>query len=193
MSLGRLLSSGKSLVGLHDPESRYQMRPQNLLPKFGSDKNPFTTAKPQSLKPESAGKFAVTARSMSSAEVAAAKLKETKRLPAVKAIKQPVPTGPSLKTVALSRLAGIAGWAKKLNPLSWLARRKTAAAKTTAPGFEKAPVQAELSLDKIKVMRNDLSDADVEVVPAKISVKPKTEPVVQPAQAKAETAELIKT
>lgn len=193
MSLGRLLSSGKSLVGLQDPESRYQMRPQNLLPKFGSDKNPFTTAKPQSLQPESVGKFAVTARSMSSAEVAAAKLKETKRLPAVKAIKQPVSTGPSLKTVALSRLAGITGWVKKLNPLSWWALRKTAAAKATAPGFQKAPVQAELSLDKIKVMRNDLSDADVEVVPAKISVKPKTEPIVQPAQAKAETAELIKT
>jgi len=29
--------------------------------------------------------------------------------------------------------------------------------------FEKAPVQEELSLDKIKVVRNDLSDTDFEV------------------------------
>jgi len=31
----------------------------------------------------------------------------------------------------------------------------------------KIPVQAELSLDAVKVLRNDLSDVDVEVVPLK--------------------------
>ena len=30
------------------------------------------------------------------------------------------------------------------------------------------PVQGELSLDQIKVVRNDLSDADLEVIPAKL-------------------------
>ena len=33
-------------------------------------------------------------------------------------------------------------------------------------------VQAELSLDKVKVLRNDLSDADLEVVPAKLPTAP---------------------
>jgi hypothetical protein len=31
-----------------------------------------------------------------------------------------------------------------------------------------APVQGELSLDKIKVMRNDLSETDLEVVPLRL-------------------------
>jgi hypothetical protein len=35
------------------------------------------------------------------------------------------------------------------------------------PGFTGAPIQSELSLDEVKVVRNDLSDADLEVVPAK--------------------------
>ena len=42
MSLGKLLTSGKSLVGLQNAEGRYEMRAQNLLPKFGSEKNPFS-------------------------------------------------------------------------------------------------------------------------------------------------------
>ena len=59
--------------------------------------------------------------------------------------------------------------------------------------FSKTPVQAELSLDRIKPIRNDLSEADVEVVPAKISVEAKPEPVVQSAAKAVETPELIKT
>ena len=41
--------------------------------------------------------------------------------------------------------------------------RGPAPAASTVP----APVQSELSLDSVKVMHNDLSDADVEVVPIK--------------------------
>ncbi len=40
MSLLRLLTAGKSLVGLGDYQSRYVAR-DGLLPKFGSKKNPF--------------------------------------------------------------------------------------------------------------------------------------------------------
>jgi hypothetical protein len=51
-----------------------------------------------------------------------------------------------------------AGWADKLNPFR-------------APQPDAAPmvnaVQPELSLDAVKVLHNDLSDADVEVVPVK--------------------------
>jgi hypothetical protein len=34
-----------------------------------------------------------------------------------------------------------------------------------------APVQGELSLDKIKVVRNDLSETDLEVVPLRLRPK----------------------
>jgi hypothetical protein len=41
MSLGTFLAAGKSCIGMKDSLSPYRMRPQNLLPKFVSEKNPF--------------------------------------------------------------------------------------------------------------------------------------------------------
>ncbi len=51
-----------------------------------------------------------------------------------------------------------------------LTRRKPQLPKPAIPTFPKPAVQGELSLDRVKVMRNDLSDSDLEVVPAKASV-----------------------
>ncbi len=188
MSLGRLLTSGKSLVGLHNAEGRYEMRPKNLLPKFGSDKNPFMAAKPQSLQAEFSRKLSATARTLTDVELEAAKRKKTQPLPKVTALKtdSQAISGSTVKTQALAWFGRIA---KKANPLNWFAGRKSAV--NAASRLNKAPVQVELSLEKIKVVRNDLSDADLEVVPVKISVKPKPESVAPPAKA-GETAELIK-
>jgi hypothetical protein len=53
-------------------------------------------------------------------------------------------------------------WAGKINPLSlWRSFHPSAPKKT------QRPLQAELSLDRVKVVHNDLTDADVEVVPIK--------------------------
>jgi hypothetical protein len=49
-------------------------------------------------------------------------------------------------------------------------KRKPKVEKPAIPEFSKPAVQGELSLDRVKVMRNDLSDADLEVVPAKPSM-----------------------
>jgi len=55
-----------------------------------------------------------------------------------------------------------------LNPISmW---RGSAPAAPSVP----CPVQSELSLDSVKVVHNDLSDADVEVVPIKSRTADKT-------------------
>jgi len=54
--------------------------------------------------------------------------------------------------------ARAAGWTAKLNPFR--------APEPVAPPMVNT-VQAELSLDAVKVLHNDLSDADVEVVPVK--------------------------
>jgi len=53
-----------------------------------------------------------------------------------------------------------------------LAKRRCKAAKATIPRFTKPPVQGELTLERIKVVRNDLSDVDLEVVPAKPPTAP---------------------
>src|SRR3954452_13896611 len=55
MSLGKLLAAGRGLMGIRDNGSRYRMRTENLLPKFGSEKNPFgTSTVPEVAKPEPA-------------------------------------------------------------------------------------------------------------------------------------------
>jgi hypothetical protein len=68
----------------------------------------------------------------------------------------------------LKAAALLSGWRAKIGGL--LPRPRSKAVKPAIPRFTKPPVQGELSLDKIKVVRNDLSDADLEVVPAKAPV-----------------------
>ena len=55
--------------------------------------------------------------------------------------------------------------------------------------FQKPAVQAELSLDHVKVVRNDLSDADVELIPAGTVPKPPV-PAVSTPRKPAETVHL---
>src|ERR1051326_4454045 len=45
MSMMRLLSAGRSLVGLEDNGKQYRMSHPGALPKFGSGKNPFLEIK----------------------------------------------------------------------------------------------------------------------------------------------------
>jgi hypothetical protein len=73
----------------------------------------------------------------------------------------------------------VEGWVKKLNPLVWFSGRKPVEPKPGAPRSGKRHVQGELSLDNIKVMRNDLSDTDVEVVPAKARGPRNPPPAIQ--------------
>jgi len=68
----------------------------------------------------------------------------------------------------------VAGWTARLNPFR---------ATEVAPVQQRA-VQVELSLDAVKVLQNDLSDADIEVVPVKsrtISVD-REKPVLTPVR-----------
>jgi len=165
MSLGRLLSAGKSLVGLNSG-SRYQLR-TGALPKFGSQKNPFAAPGESS-----------AAEPLTPAEMAAASLKDTQRLPLlipkpaagaesiqaerpeipVTASPSAAPKGATL-SIPVEVPSVVNGWLKKLNPLVWWDNRKPAEPKSAIPRFSKsvAPIQGELSLDNIKVMRNDLS------------------------------------
>ena len=175
MSLGRLLTSGKSLVGLTDSASLYRMREKNPLPKFGSPKNPFIRR--QDAAQTGPPGAPVAARpgpiQMTPAEVAAARLKETMRLPAI-ASKGPAKTVPQTASApsVVQRLARVAG---KLNPF---ARRsgRSPFRKAVLSGPSRSSVQGELSLDNIRVARNDLNEADVEIVPAGAAGKRKSAP-----------------
>lgn len=99
--------------------------------------------------------------------------------PPVAAEKQSSPSpaaAPSAKTGGHSPAPAVrttrgAGWASKFNPFR--------DPEPPAPSMVGA-VQAELSLDAVKVIRNDLADAEIEVVPVKSQTVSAAEPPVLP-------------
>jgi hypothetical protein len=69
----------------------------------------------------------------------------------------------------------LSAWIQKVNPLAYLPSREA-----DKPVKARA-VQTELSLERVKVMRNDLNDTDLEVIPARTAGKPETAgPRLQP-------------
>ena len=91
----------------------------------------------------------------------------------------------SIGRLRCGMIARLGGWKAKLAGL--VARRPLKEPKSAIPRFTKPPVQGELSLDRIKVLRNDLSDSDLEVVPAKPSTAPAA-PIVPAAEKTAAVA-----
>ena len=137
MNLAKLLVAGKSIINGRASVA-YRTNKHVYLPKFGSAQNPFQS--PAGVESTASGPDAVATPVKKVAAPVAAK---TQKLP-------PWPPGPTRAT----------SWASRLNPIS---RWREAPVVESAP----APVQSELSLDSVKVVHNDLSDADVEVVPMK--------------------------
>jgi hypothetical protein len=139
MKFGTLLAAGKSLAFGRRGQSPYRANKQFYLPKFGSPKNPFASAN----QPGGA---------IPPVEAAAAPVKTPITVVAAKTQKLPT----------FSPAPRAATWVSRLNP--FVSKPEFPA---TGGKDAKIPVQGELSLDAVKVLRNDLSDADVEVVPLK--------------------------
>ena len=137
MKLGKLLAAGKSIIGGR-MEIAYCVDKHIYLPKFGPAKNPFTS--PAEVKPVRVATEAAVELTKKKIELLAAA--KTQKLPALS----------DTPSSAVS-------WVGKLNPVSlWRG--------SSEPDAQPS-VQAELSLDGVKVVHNDLSDVDVEVVPVK--------------------------
>jgi hypothetical protein len=150
MKLGTLLAAGKSLALGRRGESPYRANKQFYLPKFSSPKNPFTAP-------------AETATENTEAVPAGKKVAaKTQKLPAL-------PVAANDPAAAVKKPAG--PFKKPGRSLKWMSRLNPFASGSAfaAAGGKNAkiPMQAELSLDAVKVLRNDLSDVDVEVVPLK--------------------------
>jgi hypothetical protein len=209
MSLLKLLATGRSLVGMRETTSRYQMRAANLLPKFGSPKNPFATqakaepapvapapkpaaaptpAKPEPAKMETAPLFepkpgntaapaAATVQPVVKDVSMPATAKVVKTQPAtIQAGKvEPGPASPARVPSAKRESSG--GWIQKLNPLGYFSSGAAGAGKARAA---RTPVQTELSLEKVKVVRNELNDDDLKVRPAPTAQMPGAASAVLP-------------
>ena len=138
MNLGKLLVAGKSIIN-GCAEISYRTNRRVYLPKFGPTQNVFKL--PEEAKPAGSAAETIPVPASQTAAPVAAKT-------------QKIPPWPKASSAT--------AWARKLNPIS-LWRGLPPAAAVTAP----QPVQSELLLDAVKVVHNDLSDADVEVVPIK--------------------------
>ena len=176
MSLLKFLSAGKSLDGLKDCTARYRMRHPGSMPKFGSGKNPFQ-AKSERLQ-AAASRPAESSQQVDSPAAPAVNPAEPKETAPVAPAVTPAPTASARKhRPSRSWFSGILVSIRSVLRKPW-----SKAPRPPRRPATRTPVQAELSLDCVKVLRNDLSDADLEVVsvkvpaPAQTRVKPESEP-----------------
>src|SRR6185437_11755840 len=135
MSLGKLLTTGKSLVGLSQSTSRYQLQ-KGALPKFESAKNPFaakTPAEPAEREPQ--------LPKLSPAEEIAAGPKKTQHLSTLGALIVDRETAVAARRNAQPAEAAkvseppkvavpVDSWLKKINPMVWFGNRKPAEPKS---------------------------------------------------------------
>ncbi len=172
MKFGKLLAAGKSWVGY--PETgRYQMRGGLHLPKFISPKNPF---KQEAVAAPVAPPIVAAAPAMTNGEDVAAMVAGASEPAVMTPVGTPVVAvvAPELGTAKVSWPALAVGALQRVgeglkrsalfcldhNPFSAIGKPKLAG----IPRFGRAAVQGELSLDRVKVVRNDLSHADLEVI-----------------------------
>lgn len=203
MSLGKLLATGRSLVSGPDA-GRYQVDSRNRLPNFGSAKNPFASTTPASpaavesrpaeaCEPELKLEPATPppAPQPASLDVAAPDLKKTQRIPELANLPKRSFVSPwaSAKSVLLSLGARVRTFVGNIlaRGRGWLARRRTprpaTVSKSVFPRLGKPAVQTELSLDNVKVVRNNLEESDLEIVTAPTATHTQvapTEPVAAP-------------
>ena len=197
MSLLRLLAAGSSLSGIKTRRSPYKLVQQNLLPKFGGESTELasvsstatmparrrtgvaelrrvearpTTPQPRAV-PLSAGRESqihavmptsgardanLSSREYSRDEPSLAQVaalpKERMQMSAPEGDANKGPLKPKKRISIFQR------WGQMKNPF----RQKT-------PGRKSAPpaVQGELRLESVKVVRNDLNEADLEIVAGK--------------------------
>jgi hypothetical protein len=151
--------------------AEYRVNRRACLPKFNDGKNPFMSKAPAAAEEPAVVKAAASGP----------------KAPPPYAFK-PVKTArrgfaavpPSAPAPALARQvpakAARPGWTTRLNPFR---------APEPEPAQAPAVVQAELSLDAVRVVHNDLSDADVEVVPMKAHAQAVVSAPVLPATRRA--------
>jgi hypothetical protein len=187
MSLLRLLTTGKSLVGLKDLESRYRLTTQRLLPQFGPTRNPFSS-NGKSEPAEAEARVPGVEVGKGSAAGGRGSTDSCEATPVA------IPSGVQDRTafmnvgvrrftdaLRLKAVALLGGCKGRLTGM--IGRVRVKQAKPAIPRFTKPPVQGELSLDRIKVMRNDLSDADLEVIAARAPTAPASStPALQTAK-----------
>lgn len=169
MSLLRLLTAGKSLVGLRNSEHRYHLNSQRALPRFRAKQNPFrASVRPESPPSMRESMITPSVLSLTASEPVVSKLEGAPSPVASSAtVNRTAPPQFALKGRALKASGDqIAGFMSVVTERMTKLFRRGSSPRQEAPvpRFAKPLVQGELTLERVRVMRNDLSDTDFEVV-----------------------------
>jgi hypothetical protein len=177
MSLMRFLSAGgRGLANGAPPMGRYRLPDGRVLPNFGG-KNPFGTKKTSPSQSSPGPATGVTAKAALTQAAPPLPVDSPVQTPA-RCLGRPCAAAPQGRRARLlNRLKALRAWRP------W--RRASQAAGRTAPPMPGGPVQGELRLDNVRVVRNDLSDTDYEVVSAETSTASPVRSPGQPRSAKA--------
>lgn len=162
MNLGKLLFAGRSLFG-GNRQAEYRLDKHFYLPKFNEGRNRYAP-KAAEVKPPAVRLLPDEPKA---------------RVPAAVAGRPIAPEPAKLELAKLAKPAKPAkaarpGWTARLNPFR-------APEPVVAPAV-RATKQGEFSLDAVKVMHNDLADADVEVVPVSSRTAVPAVPELPPAR-----------
>jgi hypothetical protein len=194
MSLLRLLAAGRSLIGVKEAAGRYHVTSKRVLPKFSPKANPFRATTRRETG-EISISLAATTQSRPAAKecppepVLAGHSAAEPAKPALEAASELKPAaGGASAATAPNREArfapALAATGSRMAVRAW-ERAVSSAARVTSlvprprlkPGkaagrpLNKPLVQPELSLESIRVVRNDLSDSDLELVTARPPVE----------------------
>jgi hypothetical protein len=155
MSLMKLLSVSKSFAGGKSQLGRYKMAEQGLLPKFA----PMGRA--VSLAPNRKSDEPATLREANGTPTIQLNSRQQQIFPMADPAAKPVNAIEPTPRAAVCRNA-------TATPTNWfrLDNRPFFAQPAASPKTP-PPTQAELSLDAVKPVRNDLSDSDLQIVTAK--------------------------
>ena len=158
----KLLSVGQSLRGLTNEPSPYKISEQHFLPKFAPVGRPISLAPTKERLAQAVPvRSTVRAMAVSKPTSRTVKIETTVEGPAVYAAQRP-------EKIAKEE-TGWRSW------FSFFARSK--------PRGRRPLVQGEMTLETLKVIRNDLSEADLEVVTAKLEPSAEPAPAANDSQA----------
>ena len=172
MSPVTLLAAGKSVVGIRDELSPYRVTGQRLLPKFGSDKR--SPRLPKAGSDRAGQRSPVNGAGIggeAKPEVPSAKSEfrgaKWGKVGSGSGVgggpKAPPPPAVAAAVSGGSPLGRAARWlASRFR--GWFGRSECKPATRPTPPLRWSPIQEELRLDRVKVVRNDFRDSDLELV-----------------------------
>jgi hypothetical protein len=167
MSLLQLLTTGRCFTVLREPVGRYRMTDPRAMPKFGSAKAPGAVAATSELPvcEATAPANAQEVEGAGSSAVSQPKVPPDAGIPIVAAGPAEAPKSLSAHNSGVGIFCWVARVRQRL--MARFSRRPLLQSVPAVSRPTKTAVQGELLLDLVRVVRNDLSDSDLEIVAAK--------------------------